>query len=505
MSNKPSLAQRTVSSISWNFIGNTAQIAIAFVRSVLLARMLPVEVFGIYAWAHAITTLTGVLPDFGLGGAFVHRAPETQDENRAAEVQFTLQVILTLTWAAGLSVWSIFATSNPSRRMALLWVIAMAAVSQLTRTPRLILTRRVVQRRVALIQLLDTITSSIVAIILAWRGATLWALLATDLTTSLVKVIGYYVWRPVWRPRVRWDVPAMRYFLGFGIRNVTAITLLRALDRLDDLWVGSFLGDTAMGLYARAYQFATYPRKILASPVNMVTTGTYAELKSSRRRLSQAFYRINALLVRSGFFIAGILALIAPEIIRLLIGRKWMPMLGAFRLMLVYTMFDPFKLTIAGVFIAVGRPERVVRARMIQLIVMVIGLAALTPMLGIAGVALAVDAMLVVGIVLLLWQARSYVDFSIQKLFGAPLIGLIVGMGLSRLVIEIPGIRGSDWRTGGIKLVVFLATYGSILLTLERENVKLLLGYVRPTYKRFRGRLLKSKIDILSNSKANHT
>lgn len=460
-------------------------------RSIILARLLPVEAFGIYAWAHAIITLTGVFPDFGMGGAFIHRAPETEDENRAAEVQFTLQIILTLIWAVGLGIWNIFFTDDPSRKAALLWVIAMAVISQLTRTPTLILARRVVHRRMALIQLFDTIASSIVAIFLAWRGATLWALLATDLTTSLVKIIGYYVWRPVWRPRITWDPQAMRYFLGFGARNVTAIALLRALDRVDDLWVGSFLGNTAMGLYSRAYQFATYPRKILASPTNMVTSGTYAELKGARKKLSQAFYRINALLVRSSFLIAGILALVAPEIIRLLLGHKWMPMLDAFRLMLIYTMFDPFKLTISSVFIAVGKPEKIVRVRTIQLIVMVAGLLILTPTLGIAGVALAVDVMLIIGIAILLWQAREHVDFSIQKLLGVPVIGLVAGMILARLAIDIPGIRGSDWHTGSVKIFAFLTVYCLTLLTLERKNLSLLMEFTHPLYERFKTSLLQ--------------
>jgi O-antigen/teichoic acid export membrane protein len=505
LSKKPSLAQRTISSISWNFIGNIAQILIAFVRSVLLARMLPVEAFGIYAWAHSVTALTGVLPDFGLGSAFLHRAPETENEKDAATAHFTLQIILTLIWAAGLMAGAMLFVSQQPRRIALVWATAMAIGSQLARTPRLILARRVVHRRLALVNLMDTVSATCVALLLAWRGETLWALLATDFTTFLVNVIGFYIWRPVWKPRVSWDLAALRYFLSFGGRNVIATALLRALDRVDDLWVGTFLGNAATGLYSRAYQFATYPRKILASPVNLVTTGTYAELKGNRKRLSQAFYRINALLVRSGFLIAGILALVAPEIIRLLLGRKWMPMLNAFRLMLVYTMFDPFKLTISSVFIAVGEPERIVWTRAVQLGVMVVGLLLLAPTLGIAGVALAVDAMLVVGIIILLWQAREHVDFSIPKLFAVPSVGLIAGLVLSRASIDLPGVRGSDWRTGGVKLVVFLTTYSFILLVLEQKNIERLLDYARPTYERLKSRVLKDEADVLSQSKANQT
>jgi PST family polysaccharide transporter len=263
----------------------------------------------------------------------------------------------------------------------------------------------------------------------------------------------------------------VRYFLRFGSRSFIAATLQYALDRVDDLWVGSYLGDTAMGLYSRAYTFATYPRRILAAPLNTVSVGTYAELKAARKRLSQAFFRINAFLVRSGFLAAGLFALVAPEFIRLLLGVKWLPMLSAFRLMLAYTMFDPLKLTVANALVAVGKPERIARARFAQLAVLVTGLFLMGPSLGIAGVALAVDGMLVVGIVVLLWEVRRYVDFSLTRLFGAPGLALGIGMIMARGAIMLPGVLGSDWRTGSVKGAVFLAVYTGILLVLERRHL----------------------------------
>ena len=471
MSKQPSLAQRTITSISWNFVANLVQIVVGFVRSVLLARLLPVEVFGVYAWAYSVVMLSAVLPNFGLGSAFLHRAPETEDENQAAAAHFTLQVILTLTWAVGLILLTLIFTGDEARRTALLWITVMAIGTRLVGTPRLILIRRVVHRRLTLIQLTSSLLSSIITIVLAWRGATLWALLSTNLVAFLVNVIGFYVWRPVWRPRLTWNPLVMRYFLRFGSRNLVASALLYALDRVDDLWVGAYLGNRAMGFYSRAYTFATYPRKVLASPINLVTIGTYAELKGDRKRLSQAFFRVNAFLVRSGFLLAGSLALIAPEFIRLLLGAKWLPMLSAFRLMLVYTLFDPFKLTVANVFVAVGKPEQIVWARSVQLAVLVAGLFLLGPLLGIAGVALAVDAMLVVGIVILLWQAQTYVDFSLVRLFVAPGVALVAGMALARGAIMLPGVLGSDWRTGFVKIVVFLTIYGAVLLALERHHL----------------------------------
>jgi len=470
-----SIARRSVTSVAWNVVASMTGVVVGLVRSVALAQLLPISVFGVYAWAGSIVTLSAVVADFGFGGAFIHRSTETEDEEQTAAVHFTLQLIFTSVWAATL-VSGALVFARGQTRIVLLLLTATAAGTQLARTPRLILGRRVVHRRLALVRFLDTVFSALVAISLAWRGLTIWALLSTNLVTLLINVVAFYVWRPVWRPRLTWSPPVIKYFLRFGSRNVLAIALSRALDRVDDLWTGAFLGNDPLSFYSRAYRFATYPRTILAAPINMVAGGTYAELTGNRKRLSRAFFRTNAFLLRSGFLLAGLLALVAPEFIRLGLGAKWLPMLDAFRLMLIYTLFDPIKATVAHLFVAVGKPGQIVQARVVQLIVLVIGLFLLGPLTGITGVALAVDFMLVVGIAILLWQARSFVDFSPRRLFAAPALGLVFGMLLAYRASTLPAIAGSDWRTGLVKIIVFTGVYGASLLALEwRQTWEMLL------------------------------
>jgi O-antigen/teichoic acid export membrane protein len=217
--------------------------------------------------------------------------------------------------------------------------------------------------------------------------------------------------------------------------------------------------------------------------MNDVTRGTYAELKGDRQRLSRAFFRVNALLLRSGFFMGGLIYLVAPEFIRLFLGEKWLPMLAAFRLMLVFELLDPCKITISYVFEAVGRPERIVQARSVQLAVMVAGLFLLGPPFGITGVALAVNIMLVVGIVLLLWMARTYVDFSTRKLFLAPSIALTAALALGFGITRLHGFTDSDWLAGLLKAFVFSSVYVLVWLAMERSEAVEMMHLLR------RGRL----------------
>jgi O-antigen/teichoic acid export membrane protein len=207
-------------------------------------------------------------------------------------------------------------------------------------------------------------------------------------------------------------------------------------------------------------------------------------LKGDRPRLSRAFSLSNAWLLRGGFLFSGLLLLIAPEFIRLLLGDKWLPMLTAFRLMIVFALLDPIRSSLASLFTAVGRPEQVLPTRLTQLAVLLLAMALLGTRFGINGVAVAVDLMMLTGTVLLLHLARQHADFSVAGLFAAPvaasLVGLAAALGLLALVCGPTGGEcGSDWLTAGVKLVAYGSLYSVVLFALERREITRLARVAR--------------------------
>jgi len=483
-----SLASRSVRSVGWNAFASPVRIGVQLVRAVVLARLLGPQVFGLYAMASTIVRLTALVTGFGTAAAFINRTPETSDEQRAAAAHFTLKLGLTVVWLAAILTYAragigqIF-DEYPGLPFALAALALITAATQTLITPRMILQRRVAYGRLALDDTLGTVLGTAAALAAAIHFRDVRALLAADLGVLTASALVLYGWRPVWRPRLAWPSDIIRYYLRFGSRNFPAVVLSNLLDRLDDLWTGVYLGGEAMGFYNRAYRFATLPRAVLASPAEDVSRSTYAELKGDRLRLSKAFFRVNAALVRTGFAAAGLLIAVAPEFIRLVLGREWLPMLDAFRFLALFALLEPIKLTVAGLFVAVGEPGKVLRSRLLQLAVMVAGLYTLGGRFSLAGVGMAVNLMLLAGLVSLLWQARAHVDFSLRGLFLTPTAALVAGLAGARAAVEVPGILGSDWRTGALKVAAFGVLYTGCLLAFERER---LLAAVRMTLHHFR-------------------
>ena len=158
--------------------------------------------------------------------------------------------------------------------------------------------------------------------------------------------------------------------------------------------------------------------------------------------------------------------------------------------MLPFTLFDPMKNTMDNLFVAVGKPEINVKIRIIQFSVMVVGLFVFGRIWQIEGVAVAVDLMMMLGIVLILIQAKKYVDISLRKMFAMPmialLVGLIAGIGVYQIfptdsLIFAALIKGS----------IFTLLYIAFLMIFDREEFRVLIRIFQKHI--FNWKMIKSK------------
>ena len=241
------------------------------------------------------------------------------------------------------------------------------------------------------------------------------------------------------------------------------------MDRFDDFWTGTALGSSPLGYYSKAYEFARYPRRVAADPVATVFFPAFAKLQYDRRRLSKAYFRVSSLVVRGGFLLAGILVVVAPEFIHIFLGDKWLPMTFAFQLMLIYTLFDPLLLLSSSLTTAMGEPQALTKVKVIQMVFFVPAVIGLAHFFGIEGVAVAADLMLVLGVVMILPQVRRYVDFSLRRMLGYPLLGLALALPAALFVqVRLP-LDGAPILLF-CKAFVVTVVYGGVLLLFEREQ-----------------------------------
>jgi O-antigen/teichoic acid export membrane protein len=305
----------------------------------------------------------------------------------------------------------------------------------------------------------------------------------------LVRVIATWILYRPWRPRLGWNRRIASELWQFGVKLWMGGNISFLLDNFDDFWTATILGKTPFGYYDRAYEFATYPRRVIANPIAPVFFASFAQLQDDRVRLSRAFFRAMSLMVRTGFWFSLLFIVVAPEGIELFLEAKWLPMVTTFQLMILYTLFDPLLSTLNSLLVAVGQPGLILRTRLFQLIIFVPAVILLAAVNGIEGVAIATDIMIVVGTIYLFRHVGRFVDYSRFTLWGWPAVALLITAGATLLLTPVWSTL-SLWAALLAKTAVVSGIYWLILVLMERDELlrgwQMVWGLMGP---RLRGRL----------------
>lgn len=412
---------------AYTAIASLITLLIGFFRSVLLARLLAPEDYGVVTFALFFVSFFGSLTPFSLRQAFIHS--DSEDEERIAGTLLTVDLgLAVLRWLIIflISPWltSIY-PQYPQLSRVLQILFAAYIFGAATGAPLAILERRMAYRRIAFLSVIVSTCITVATVWMALNHWGVWALVAEAVLTRLIMFIGLFLIRPPWKARLHWDKSFLQRFSKFSLTVSITSVLGFLIDQFDDFWVGAALGKTPLGYYAKAYEYARYPRRVLSDPVISVTFPAFARLKDNTYELSQVFVRGLGILIRVSFWIAITMFLTAPEMIELFIGAKWLPMMNTFRWMLLYTLLDPLVAIIGMLFTALGKPQVATQVRLMQMAVFIPGVIFLGTHFGIEGVAIAADIMVLLGAVFLLSKAHQVVDFSFLRLFGFPIIGLL--------------------------------------------------------------------------------
>ncbi len=177
------LTQRSIRSVKWNSLATVLSFPLGFIQTVLLARLLPVSYFGVFAGVNSIIGLSSTIFEFGLGNAYVHRAPETQDEEHATAVYFTLRLVFDSAWAIFLLAFGISCYLAYTSEV-MIFLVVTGYLSRLTTVPQALLMRRVQHRRLAVLSLAGNFTVAVASIAIAWFTHSIWALLVSSIITS---------------------------------------------------------------------------------------------------------------------------------------------------------------------------------------------------------------------------------------------------------------------------------------------------------------------------------
>jgi O-antigen/teichoic acid export membrane protein len=446
-------------------------ILLGFVRSVLLMRLLEPDMFGVVSLAVFFTTFLSPFCTLGIDSAVIqHPNPgkETLSTHFVLRLLFAL-IILPVGGVGGLILRRVYADQLVVVDVFLVLLI-VNVIMALFSTPSAVLRRDLRFGEIALLNLLASIAMTVTSLTLAYLGAGLWSLVAEQIISPVVRLIVILGFLRPWRLSFHFSRSEAVSLVRFGQHVFSANLLGILLDRFDDFWAGTIFGPTPLGYYSRAYEFAQYPERVLATPITNVFFSAYAALQSNIESLSKAFFRSSGFLIRVGFLMTVVLGIATPEITAILFGGNWLPIVPIFRLMLLYVMLNPLYVNLSYLLVGVGHPELLNRARWIQVLVFIASVIGLAYFWEIQGIAVAADLMMLCGVILLMVYGRRFVRYSLSRMLLIPSIAGIAAVGIG-IGVSLVSEQVNMWQVLVLKLLLVSSVYALIVYFAERRII----------------------------------
>ena len=467
----------------WNNGAKNYETTVRFLGSIYLARTIDPEFFGQVGLAASIAALLFVTVMFGQDFAIfrqdkdIHRFVSTQLTMRISMVAILGVVVMILATTESLPV-------APSIRWFVVVLFLAEAPMQITAIYVHDMQRQLRFRPVAMIGILSTSGAVGLACGLAYAGHTIWALLwllmaKQIISAALTLILSHQLLRPSFDKEMAKD--SFHYGKYVFASNVSQ----RVYSQIDDISIGAFVGNAALGFYQRAYGLGSLLQQFITGGITAISGPLFGKLQSDPDRLGHSFELILGVLLRVA--VGGYLwmALVLTDLIVLLYGEKWLPSVPLFRLLLPFALVQGVNQFIRSIHLVAGRPSVEARIQIIKLVTLLVLLFPSLYWIGLKGAAIAVDVSAVLGMGLLLYYLRPFFKFNIRRLFLSPALAAIVTFLVFLFALDSGNTASERFLRLMLNTVAIAGIYVASLLVLEFNSL-------RETYGRLRRALAES-------------
>jgi PST family polysaccharide transporter len=339
------MLQRTANAFVWRLVSESSKFALQMGVQVTLARLLPVEAFGVLAIASLLINFGFCMAEIGTGPALIQRAEITAKHVRVAwSLSVMCGALVSLgIWMGAPVIAALFradAAAPVLRLIGLVFVIGSAGT-----TAESLLQRRMDYRRLLCVELLSYGCGyAVLGITLAALNYGVWALAwgtvaQSTLKTSLLLLLSPHSLRPC---LARAEAGQL---LNFGVGMTLGRLASFSAQNADYFVVARWLGTTALGFYSRAYQLMCLPIYQFSSILNYVLFPAYSSIQTEPDRLRRGYLGSVCLASLVVFPALTTMAIVAPELMITMFGPQWAPAAPALRILCVH--LQPGRLAVA--------------------------------------------------------------------------------------------------------------------------------------------------------------
>ena len=317
-----SLRNIIIKGVSWSAIDNVVQTGVTFVVSIVLARLLTPDDYGLIGIIAIFIAICTSLINGGFNTALI-RKKDASDNDYCTAFICNLSISLVLYALIFFCSPLIAYFFGREELVALTRVASLGMIfGALSLVPQTRLTKLVDFKSQAKITLIASVSGGLVGIAMAFLGFGVWSLVAQLLVSQILSMILLWIVNK-WNPSLRFSSESFHDLFGFGWKIMLSYLLNTIWQELSHVVVGKVYTSATLGQYTRSQQFSKLLSSNLTNVIQRVTYPVLSNIQDNKECMMIAYRKI----IKTTIFITSIsmffLGAVSEPLLYCLIGPKW--------------------------------------------------------------------------------------------------------------------------------------------------------------------------------------
>lgn len=483
------LSKQTATGVFWTFLEQLGRRGISVLVTILLARFLAPGDFGLIAMVSVFFAFANALMDAGFRQALVRKKEVTQ-----ADYATMFYVNITLGLVA-YSILFLFAPAiasfyNEPRLLVLVRVVGLVVIINSFQLVQVVdLTRRLDFRTQFAVTVPSGIISGATAVLMAWKGAGVWSLVAQMLISPVLITASLWAVNR-WRPTLEFSSESFKELFGFGSKIFLSGLLDILFRNIYVIVIAKLFSPTMTGYYF----FATKIRDIILDQfsysVQRVTFPALSSVQDDDQRLKNGFRKVIQATTYLIFPAMIFMAVLARPLFTVFLNPKWIPAVPFLQLICAAGLVYPLHIVNLNILQVKGRSDLFLYLEIVKKI-MIACVLLVSSRYGIKAILVGQIVTSILAYIPNSYFSAKLIGYSVPEqlkdVFPILFVSVLGGAG-GLITGFIPQLMGKDLILliiqGAVAIVIFISTARFLRIQIQEIFWKELVGSIRRSVNR---------------------
>lgn len=310
-------------SMLWSGIQNIANQGLHFITTILIARILTPEDYGLIAMLAIFYSIAQAFIESGLSGALIQKKNCSEKDYNSVFV-FSVVVSVVIYAISFVCAPLIAKLYNNDLLIDITRVYLFSLViNAMGIVPMTIMHKELQFKQYAYITSGIHLFSGICTITVAYAGLAYWALVFQIMITTVLSTIAYF-FKTKWRPTFIFSFESFKSMISFGFPVLLTAIVHAIYNNLYSLVIGAKYNSKSLGLFNRAYSFATLVPTAFSNFTMRAMFPVLSRVQDNREDLKKKVLEMIHLSLYVVIPVNFYVIFNCPDVIRILLGEKWL-------------------------------------------------------------------------------------------------------------------------------------------------------------------------------------